>query len=358
MIRRVFLWLMLVAWLVFSGVAYGQSIPTTTFAGLPGSPDGGDLAFIIDGSGTPTIGEPAAGGGANRDLVAYDATQTRWEFVQRLPATAPPAPLEPWLKAERVEFDNAASGATAVEMQAAIDELFAVGGGSFDDLIDNLTCSSGVVVIPAVTGNYRLKSGVCNADDVVRIADVGPIVAGNSIQMTVINDTGEDLVVDGATNNAVTVGSTKIPANSVFAVIQSDASTIHILGTGDSSTVTSVVNGRKAVEVLTGGGKTLTEEDVLGKVFIVVTSQTLTLPPVDSTLLGLNFCVSTAAFAAVITLDPDPADSIFLGADLGADGEHIISNNAIGNSICLLNQSTAGWIVYFGDTSVWTPQTP
>lgn len=111
--------------------AHAQAITTHTFATLPGSPTGGQLAWLTDNSGTATEGSPAAGGApaGNRDLVAYDATQTRWEFVLRVPATAPEAGLEKFLAANRIDYDNASSGATAEDVQAALDELFASPGG-------------------------------------------------------------------------------------------------------------------------------------------------------------------------------------------------------------------------------------
>ena len=112
-----------------SSPAAAQSVPVSTFAELPGSAPGGTLRWITDGIGSPTVGTPAMGGGANRDLVAYDATDLRWEFVSRAPVGTEPGDLATILAAERLSYDNATSGAAADDVQAALDELFAGGGG-------------------------------------------------------------------------------------------------------------------------------------------------------------------------------------------------------------------------------------
>lgn len=133
-----------IASILVSSSALAQAIPTHTFATLPGSPTAGQLAWLTDNSGTATEGSPAAGGAApgNRDLVAYDAGQARWEFVLRVPATAPAADLVRYLEAIRVGYDNTASGSDAEDVQAALDELFASGGGGGGDLGTTATGSA------------------------------------------------------------------------------------------------------------------------------------------------------------------------------------------------------------------------
>ncbi len=123
MFRRILVALILA--LAFATPALAQSIPTVTFSGLPGSPTGGQLSFISDSSTTPTVGSPAAGGGSNKDLVAYDSTQTRWEFVSRIPTSGATTALQSYMDAIRVAYDNATSGAIGSNIQAVIDELFA-----------------------------------------------------------------------------------------------------------------------------------------------------------------------------------------------------------------------------------------
>lgn len=107
--------------------ASAQSLTTYTFATLPGSPAGGQLAWITDNSGTPTVGSPAAGGAAaeNRDLVSWDATETRWEFVARQPTAGPAVPVSTLMDAVRIAYANGTSGAASANVQSAIDELFA-----------------------------------------------------------------------------------------------------------------------------------------------------------------------------------------------------------------------------------------
>ena len=128
MIRR----LLAVLGLVLAFVATeasAQSLTTYTYATLPGSPTGGQLAWITDNSGSPTVGSPAAGGAAagNRDLVAYDATQTRWEFVQRQPTAGSGTPLQSYMEAQRVAVSNVISGVLVPNLQTALDMLFSYG---------------------------------------------------------------------------------------------------------------------------------------------------------------------------------------------------------------------------------------
>ena len=105
--------------------ASAQSLTTYTFATLPGSPTPGQLAWITDNSGTPTVGSPAAGGAAagNRDLVSWDATQSRWEFVARQPTAGPAVPISTLMDAVRIAYANGTSGLGAADVQSAIDEL-------------------------------------------------------------------------------------------------------------------------------------------------------------------------------------------------------------------------------------------
>ncbi len=116
--------LALLAWPV-----QAQTIPTYTFATLPGSPTAGQLAWITDGAATPIPGTAEIGGGTHKDLVAYDSTQVRWEFVQRAPDDLPPEDLPTFLSGDRISYDNASSGAAADNVQDALDEIFAGGGG-------------------------------------------------------------------------------------------------------------------------------------------------------------------------------------------------------------------------------------
>ena len=106
--------------------ASAQSLTTYTFSTLPGSPTAGQLAWITDNSGTPTIGSPAAGGAGagNRDLVSWDATQTRWEFVARQPTAGPAVPVSTLFDSVRIAYANGTSGASASDVQGALDELF------------------------------------------------------------------------------------------------------------------------------------------------------------------------------------------------------------------------------------------
>lgn len=154
-----------------SSSALAALLGTFTFGTLPGSPAAGDLAWITDGGGAATVGAPAAGGGSQRDLISWDATQTRWEFVTRIPASAPPAAIEKFLAAVRIDYDPAGSGASATDVQAALDELFATGpGGGATDL--GATPAAGNVLITSSTGDdATLPAATGSAAGVLTAAD-------------------------------------------------------------------------------------------------------------------------------------------------------------------------------------------
>lgn len=153
--------------------AAAQTIPTYTFGTLPGSPTAGQLAWITDGAATPIPGTAEIGGGTHKDLVAYDATQLRWEFVQRAPDDLPPEELPTFLSAPRISYDNAESGAAADDVQEALDELFAGGGGGGGGGSDNL-------------GNHQATLDLdMNGNDVLEIGTAS--VLGNLIAFLAVD---------------------------------------------------------------------------------------------------------------------------------------------------------------------------
>ena len=117
--------------------ASGASAQTWTFETLPDSPPPtpGQLERITDGGGTPIVGEPAAGGGGNLDLVSWDSVDGRWEFVSRRGTTAPPVDPDPVVDAARVSFDPTGSPLSATNLQEALAEAaLIVGGGSLTNI--------------------------------------------------------------------------------------------------------------------------------------------------------------------------------------------------------------------------------
>ena len=126
---RLLIALLCFTWSLIAAPIHAQTIPVYTFATLPASPTAGQLAWVTDGGATPIQGTPEIGGGTHRDLVSYDATQTRWEFVQRAPDDTPPEELPTFLSADRVAFDGASAGSASDDVQEALDELFGGGGG-------------------------------------------------------------------------------------------------------------------------------------------------------------------------------------------------------------------------------------
>lgn len=156
---------------LFASSSGAQGIPTSTFALLPGAPSSGDLAFITDGSGTTTVGDPAAGGGANRDLVAYDGSQTRWEFVQRLPATAPPTPPDIALDANQVGFVATVNGTAVENVRAALDAIGSPGSGGGGSL-------ELVQTLPAQAEFHTLKA---------TITDPAAVQFGTGVQLSALH---------------------------------------------------------------------------------------------------------------------------------------------------------------------------
>lgn len=172
-------------------------LSTYTFATLPASPAAGTLAWISDGSGAATVGSPAAGGGANRDLVAYDGAQTRWEFVSRVNLTTTPADLDTYLDAVRVAYDNGESGATADDVQEALDELFAAGGVGATNLGNTPGASS--VTVTSSTGSSTVLPAATTS------------LAG---MQTAADKTKLNGIEAGATADQI---STEVPFTSTFA---------------------------------------------------------------------------------------------------------------------------------------------
>ena len=114
--------------LAFVATQASAQLSTYTFGTLPLSPTEGQLAWITDNAGTATVGSPASGGAApgNRDLVSWDATQARWEFVSRVPSSSPaPAPT-PAIDSTLTGYSNTSSGVVDLALaniRGAVDWL-------------------------------------------------------------------------------------------------------------------------------------------------------------------------------------------------------------------------------------------
>lgn len=180
MIRNVLA--LLATFVVLLAAAAAAAIPTSTFASLNPTPAAGELAWITDGNGTPTAGVAAAGGGINRDLVSYDPVDARWEFMQRVPVSAPPAELEKYLDAARVRFNNDVYGGAFDSVQEAVDQVL-LAGGAGTDLAATPTANDvgigsstgGGANIPGVTVT---TAGVLSASDYAELLEVlgGPTI--------------------------------------------------------------------------------------------------------------------------------------------------------------------------------------
>jgi hypothetical protein len=122
------------------------------------------------------------------------------------------------------------------------------GGGVLDDLITTIDCVANVATIPATTGIYRLEAAsACVEDDAIAISAIGAVVDDNSIQLTVINDTGDRMLLDASANTAVIEGgSNTVPAGATFSVVQTDTDAVHVIGTG--SGIVNLIAGIDAID--------------------------------------------------------------------------------------------------------------
>ena len=78
--------------------------------------------------------------------------------------------------------------------------------------------------------------------------------------------------------------------------------------------------------------------------FIVqIASGTVTLPAVGT---GYHGCFK-ATSAAAITIDPNASDRIILDGTAGADGEYIVSDGDIDDTICIYADGANGWTTMF-----------
>lgn len=177
----------LAVWLAVGPIHAQSGPPTTTFAGLPFPGTAGQLYWITDGSGVALSGQPAAGGGTNRDLVAFDTAQSRWEFIIRAGA-AGPITYETYLAALRVAYDGTTSGSPSRNVQEALDELFENGGGGGSSTDLSTTTGSSSVTVVATPGADAVIPGAT-------VSAAGVMVAGDKAKL--------DGIQAGATNDDV-----------------------------------------------------------------------------------------------------------------------------------------------------------
>lgn len=161
------------------------------------------------------------------------------------------------------------------------------GGGSVTlDDITEINCVAGTASITAATsGVYRIPStSTCIGNDTISIGDVGSIIVGKAVSQSIVNDSGFDLQIDASANTGGIVNeatSNVVPAGSTFSVLQTAASTVHIIGTG------------------TGGANSIDQ-------IIPAQSQTLNLRAdvTDPDVFSLGTGVQLAPIS--VNLEPDP----------------------------------------------------
>ena len=256
------------------------------------------------------------------------------------------------------------------------------GGGALDDF-ENYACNGGTVTIPATTGVYSVDG--CEAADTIKIADVGTLDPTATLLMTVINDSGFDLVVDPEIlgNTATNEGDTyDLLAGATFSVIQNGDSEVHVIGTGTGGgldgvsdiATTGTITGRVAIELAalgdsetptgaSGAPFIVSESTVLGG-FLNIASEGTTykfvqLPVIDTvTPLGQHFCIKNAA-AGQVEIVPGSGDRFRLGTtNLNVD-QHMQTTAASGHQnveMCFFSRNLGGtptWVSRFSDTTLW-----
>lgn len=141
---------------LFSSSSQAQTVTTYTYLTLPASPSAGQLAWITDNAGTATVGAPASGGAApgNRDLVAWDAVDSRWEFVTRVPSTSSSTTPTPAIDATFAGYSNASPGVVGLALANVRQALDWVIESVGTELVCSTELVRGVGYNP-VTKRYR-----------------------------------------------------------------------------------------------------------------------------------------------------------------------------------------------------------
>jgi hypothetical protein len=115
------------------------------------------------------------------------------------------------------------------------------GGGALDDLISAEDCDDTTpseLHITAASGvHYISTSAVCNVagTDKIIIPNLSTFDADATLLLSVVNDSGVDLIVDASANASGVIneaGSDVVPDGTTFSVVQTAASSVHIIGTG------------------------------------------------------------------------------------------------------------------------------
>lgn len=267
--------------LLAAAPALAQTIPSSTFSALPGSAAGGTLRWVTDGGCTPIPGTPEIGGGVHKDLVSFDAVDARWEFVQRAPLGTTDSELPTFLNGDRIAYDNAASGAVADDVQEALDELFAEGGGGPGNTdLSQGTRTTNTVTIDSSTGAAAVLSsatsslaGVMASTDKAKLdaiasgatvglgANPSPCPAGQFVtdqdQSGVLTCAVDDDVPEATDFGASPVldGAGALEANSVpLAAMQDDSVGIAELSATGAPSGTTFLRGDNTWAVPAGGG--------------------------------------------------------------------------------------------------------
>jgi len=120
------------------------------------------------------------------------------------------------------------------------------------------------------------------------------------------------------------------------------------------------ISGEVAVQSLTSASDSLTVAESRGILHLAnyAGETTYNLPAVSGCTGsdGCNLCVY-ALQAQKVNVNPDDNDRIVLDGTALSDGEAIYSNSASGDYVCLVGDSSSGWIT-MGRAGTWTQETP
>ena len=195
--------------------------------------------------------------------------------------------------------------------------------------------ASGVTVTPDTTITGDLT--VSGAD--VTIAAAGVKLTGSNGSLTILglgDGQDEDVKIDlNSTANTIEITS---PASSATTI---DINTLNLVSTG---TISGGIPSTTDAD-----GMNITAAQAYGYMHFAGGAGTWNLPAVAT---GMSLCVYSTTAAAVV-INPDNSDRIILNGTALADGDSITSASGAGDFICLMADSSAGWVT-LGRSGTWT----
>lgn len=369
------------------------SVPVCTYAQLHAGTcqleNAGYLATITDADPGDADACAAAGNGGvpgNQRTCRYNADTADWEEFEGGPGGGTDDQT-----AAEVSYDNATSGLTATDTQAAIDEIDAAvdgigaGGGApanavyltgsadatlsaevvIDDLdalnthlgstiadgphtvadgtLDDITALTCPATIPAESGIF-VVSGTCTiVNNTLTLDAVGAISGGNAIRQRVINNTSILLIADDV----------MIPPSGSADIEQIGTDTVAITSGGGNSDI-------RFEQINLSGDLVLEPHQVDDTVILLGSDETsyLELPPISTAKLGERIQILVAHGLRAF-VRPNAADNIRINGALLDPGVGIqttgddSANGANGAFLCLIHTNLDYWFACGEDNYRW-----